>query len=370
MGPSQFIAALKQGKTGAAYFLRGPDRFLQEECRKALVASIPPEARQWCLAEVEFEPGRLRHELEAADQMPMLGARQFFFFSDPEDFKHAGDDDVEALRAYLDKPSPFATLVFAAAEPDRRRRFIQLLEKKAELVEMRPLGRADAAAWVKEHLADAGVAIAPDLAEEVAAKFEASPDTRGESKAAGVNLLWLRTELDKLLTAKPGQQRLEAEDLELIVAFREEHEIGKLLRAIAQRQCGEALDFLRSLLRSKVAETLLLWSVGDLFRQALRAAAAPGYGRVSMPYRGGRGGSRPGNPYSTFEVAQVAVKNYSREELLQGLRAVRRADIGIKSSWKDSRILLEVLVWQVIAGKATAGESVLGEEIPVPSAEG
>jgi DNA polymerase III delta subunit len=366
MGPTEFIAALRKGKAGDAYFLRGPDRYLQEECRKALVNSIPAEARLWCLAEIEFQPGRLQQELEGADQMPMLGGHSFFLFSDPEDFKHATDEDVEALRAYLERPSSFATVVFAAAEPDRRRRFIQLLEKKAELVEMRPLARREAAAWARDFLHQAGVEIAAELAEEIAGKFETSNpsgDGRAEAKPSGVNLLWMRTELEKLLTARPGMKRLEPADLDLIVAFREEREIGKLLRALAQRKCAEALEFLRALLASKVAETLILWCIGDLFRQALKGGSRQLAGA-------GRGGwSRPSNPYSTFEIAPLTARQYSREELLQAMRAVRRADLGIKSSWKDSRILLEFLVWQIVVGKTPVSEAAVGDEVPAPSAE-
>jgi DNA polymerase III delta subunit len=101
MRPTEFITALRKGLAGAAYFLRGPDRFLQEECRKAVVNSLPADARPWCLAELEFAAGQLPHALEGAEQMPMLGGHNFLLISDPEDFKQAGDEDVEALRAYL-----------------------------------------------------------------------------------------------------------------------------------------------------------------------------------------------------------------------------------------------------------------------------
>lgn len=368
MRASEFLATLRRGKAAGAYFLRGPDRFLQEECRKALVNSIPAEARQWCLAEVEFQPGRLQQELEGADQMPMLGGHSYFLFSDPEDFKHATDEDVEALRAYFERPASFATVVFAATEPDRRRRFIQLLEKKAELVEMRPLARREAAAWARDFLGQAGVEITAELAEEIAAKFETSHDSRAEAKPPGVNLLWMRTELEKLLTARPGMKRLEADDLELIVAFREEREIGKLLRALAERRCGEALEFLRALVASKVAETLILWCIGDLFRQALKGGFGFRAGGGPARYGAGRAGwSGPANPYSTFEIAPLAARQYSREELLQAMRAVRRADLGIKSSWKDSRILLEFLVWQIVVGKTPVTEAAVGDEVPTES---
>ena len=350
-----------QGPVGPAYFLRGPDRFLQEECRKAVVNSIPADSRQWCLTELEFAAGELAHALEGAEQMPMLGGHNFLLISDPEDFKAAGDDDVEALRTYLERPSPFSTVIFLATEPDRRRRFIQLLEKKAQLVELRSPNREDAADWAQQFLRQAGVELTPGMAEEIAARFENSPDSRSGAAPSAVNLLWMRTELEKLLTARPGIKRVEASDLEAIVAFREEREIGKLLRAMGERKCGVALATLRDLLASKVAETLILWCIGDLFRQALRGVST----------YGNRGGwSRPSNPYSTSEIAPLTQKNYLREELLQAMRAVRRADLGIKSSWKDSRILLEFLVWQIVVGKGDAGEMAPSGEIPMAAAEG
>ena len=47
---------------------------------------------------------------------------------------------------------------------------------------------------------------------------------------------------------------------------------------------------------------------------------------------------------------------------------MRRADLGIKSSWKDSRILLEFLIWQIVTGKESeaVGESVEGVA-PLPA---
>lgn len=355
MRPTEFIATPRKGKFGPVYFLRGPDRLIHEECRRALIASVPAEARSWCLFEIEFQPDRLLRELEGAHQMPMLGGRSYLLFSDPEDFRHASDDDLESLRAYLEAPSPFATVVFAAIEPDRRRKFIQLLEKKAAVVDIESLGRQEAAAWLGDFLRQAGVEIDADLAQEITAKFESSPDSRSGEKA-GVNLLWLRTEIEKLLTANPAAQRLERTDLELMVAFREEHQIGKFLRALAERKCGAALEHLRALVASKVAETLLLWCIADLLRQALRSGPGAGYGRQ---------GWYGANPYATPVMAPLMLGKYSRDELLRSLRLVRRADLGIKSSWKDSGILLEFLVWQIVIGEG--GESVpsIGEALPV-----
>ncbi len=347
MRPTEFIRQVTSGKPGAIYFLRGPDRFMHEECRAAVLHAVPPEARAWCLAEVEFESGALARQLDNAHQIPMLAGHSYFLFSDPEDLRRAGDEDVEALEAYLKKPSACATLVFAAVEPDRRRKFIQLLEKKTTVVELLPPDRHEAAHWLEGYLRRAGVAIEPELAEQVAARFEDRPDPRRETKP-GVNLLGMRTELEKMLTARPEAKRLGESDLEHIVSFREDHEINKLLEAIAERQLDRALERLRTLLASKEPEALILWSIGDLFRQALKCTTTAGRGYGSGYgggfYRSGKG--------STFEIAQRAAKRYSPEELGQALRRTRDTDLAVKSSWRDSRVLLEILIWQVTVGKA------------------
>jgi len=350
MDPTHFIASLEKGRAGLTYFLCGPDRFVHEECRAAILRSVPPEWRAWCLAEFEFKPGELTRELELADQMPMLGGHTYLLFSDPEDFSHAADEDYEGLEKYLAYPSPHATVVFAALEPDRRRRFIQLLEKKAQVVEMLPLARREAAVWLRTYLRRAGVEISPPLAEAVAAKFERENKSTGATRQAAVNLLWMRTEIEKLLTAKPETKQVERSDLEAMVTFREEHEIGRLLAAMAERDFGQALGHLRALLASKESETLLLWCIGDLFRQALKASSAAGYGR-GTPYAGAW--SRSSNAFSTYEIARQALRTYSRDELALALRLVRGADLRAKSSWKESRLLLETLVWQIIAGRGS-----------------
>jgi DNA polymerase III delta subunit len=358
--PKDFLAALAQGKPGPAYFLKGPDRFLHEECRTAIIESIPAGLREWSLADIEFKPGELRHQLENAFQMPMLGVRHFLLFADPDDFRHADEADQKSLAAYLAKPSPFATLIFSAYVPDRRRSFIQTLEKMTQVVEMNPLGAKDAAAWLKHYLEKDGFAIQPELAEAIVARFVMGSDRSGKG-ASGVNLVWLRTEIEKLITARYGSKRIEREDLDIIFAAREEHEIGKLLMAVADRQVNRALQTLQVLLSSKEPETLLIWCLGDLFRQALKSAPAAGYARP--------GWNHGGNVFSTFDIAPHALKAYSRQELLRALHLVRAADINIKSSWKDSRVLLETLVWQIMAGSGTGLTSVMVTESPGPLPE-
>jgi len=161
-----------------------------------------------------------------------------------------------------------------------------------------------------------------------------------------VNLLGMRTEVEKLLTAKPGVRNWQESDLDQIVSYREDHEIGKLLEAIAERQLTPAIERLRALLASKEPEALILWSIGDLFRQALKNTAPRG------THPGGSAGwYRPAGRSSTFDFAQRALRRYSPQELGLALRRTRDTDLAVKSAWKDSKILLEILIWQVTVGR-------------------
>ena len=161
MRPTEFITALRKGPVGAAYFLRGPDRFLQEECRKAVVNSIPPDSRQWCLTELEFAAGQLPACARRRRADAHVGRPQF-----PAHFRPGGFQVKRATRMWKrcartwSVPRPFSTVVFLATEPDRRRRFVTLLEKKAQLVELRSPDRREAADWVEHFLQHAGVEIA------------------------------------------------------------------------------------------------------------------------------------------------------------------------------------------------------------------
>ncbi|MGH9406092.1 MAG: DNA polymerase III subunit delta [Terriglobia bacterium] len=361
MRAAEFLALLEKGQLAPVYYFRGPDGFLHEECRSAVIDSLPKETREWCLTEIEFKPGLLHRHLEGAYQMPMLGGRSILYLADSEDYERASEEDVEALSAFLKNPPTFSTTIIAAREPDRRRRFIQLIEKGAPVVEMAPLAAREAGTWLVGYLKKAGIRIQPSLAESVAARFEAGAESSVRARgSAGVNLLWLRTEIEKLLVARAGASEIAESDLDIVRAPREEHEIGKLLNAIAGRQLSAALVLLRDLIASKEPETLLLWCVGDLFRQALKVPPGPAR---SAPW------ARAANPYATFEIAPRVQQTYAREEISRAIRFVRAADLAVKSSWKDSKIILEALLWQIMAGKDVETPPATWDPAAIPAIE-
>ena len=322
MTPKQFVDRLRRGDWAPVYFFWGEEVFLHQKCRQELLKALPEEAHAWGVHSLEWRAGELAGVLDQASQMPMGGPRNLFLIRDPEDFSQAKEADYEALKAYLRQPPLFSTVVFMAEEPDRRRRFITLLFKQAEVVEMCRPEAAEVVRWISRLLQDQGVVIDREAAEELTENF-------------GRNLLWIHTELEKLRLSRPEQKRITVRDLESLVSLVENHEVTRLLRSIAERESRKALLQLAHLIRSHEPELRLLWHIGHLFRRSLSLNNYPG-----------RYPARPGREADL--LPQIVAKNYSYQECLQALRSVHEADLEIKSSWKETYLHLEFLIWKII----------------------
>ncbi len=351
MTPKQFIQTIHNDPSSwaPAYFFVGEEAFLHDRCRRELFRALPEEARSWCLTSVEWKSGGLPSVLEQAFQMPMVGPRNLFWIRDPQDFGQATEEDFESLKAYLKEPPPFSTLVFAAQAPDRRRRFVTLLLKQAEVVEMRRPEPHERVRWVGALLRDQQIDMDHEAAEALAEIFDG-------------NLLWIQTELEKLRAAKPGLDRITVEDLKYLVSLAEDHEISKLIGYLADRDGGGTVVQLNRLLRSNEAELKILWYIGNLFRRSL---AAGGEGGRRSAYSSRRG-------FGADLAAQNAAKSYSHSERLGALRAIHEADLDIKSAWRDTQLRLEYLIWKIVgkrdqsATKTASGTASGGERGALP----
>ena len=294
MRSTEFITALQKGQVGAAYFLRGPDRFFQEECRKAVVNSIPADSRQWCLAELEFAAGQLPPRWKAPSRCPCWAGTIFCSFPTRKTSSKPATRMWKRCAATWSAPPPFRRWFLSPRSRTGGGASFSCSKKKLQLVELRSPDRREAADWVKQFLAEEGVEIAAGLAEEIAGKFESSQDSRSAGGPSAVNLLWMRTELEKLLTARPGLRRVErcgpggagrvsrgARDRQ--AAARHRSSASAPWRWLHCGSCWPA----------RWRKRLILWCIGDLFRQALRG----------VPSYGNRGGwSRGANPYATSEM--------------------------------------------------------------------
>jgi DNA polymerase-3 subunit delta len=199
---------------------------------------------------------------------------------------------AEELEAYIERPEPLATVVFAAGALDASRRLVKLLRKHAEVVTCGVLDSPqEAARWIQQRLAQDGLGI--------------------DQKAVGVLIQMtgldqgrIRAELDKLALYAAGERQVTVAHVrDVVTPPNEPGEDFALGRAIwngdaptALREVGAALDT----------------------------------------------GAQPPMVLGQIRAATIRLKPDARAR--RGLDAVFQTDLALKSSGSEPRYLLERLV--------------------------
>jgi len=214
----------------------------------------------------------------------------------------AADAEQERLEAFVKNPPPHATVVFVCGSLDQRRRLVKLLLKEAQVVDCGTIAdAADAERWVKARAERDKVPLEPAA-------------VRTLVERAGINIVRLRSGLERVMLYAMGQSKISAEDVRQVVPATGEATNFGIANAIEQNDAAEALREL----------TLAL-----------------------------DGGAQP-----FFLMGQLrwVAEKMPRARLKAAIDAVFRTDEAIKSSGGDPKVLLERLVVE-LCGPAKAAPS-------------
>ena len=221
--------------------------------------------------------------------------------------------DLDALTDYLQAPSPSTTLVLVASDVDRTRRAGKALFKHAAVVECWGLkGEKNpryvdfrAAARAAEQLVRKAVAESGQQIEPAAARLVA--------ERAGVDIVRLRGDLDRLLLYAAGRPKITLADAQEVVSAETAQDDWAVTTAIQNRNRVEALRQLALALDAGAVPYMIVGQLGWFVREKL-ALADP-------------------------------------RRLRGAVEALFRTDLDLKSSGGDARVLLERLVVE-LCGKA------------------
>jgi DNA polymerase-3 subunit delta len=214
--------------------------------------------------------------------------------------------DLDALGDYVQKPSPTTTLVLVACDIDKTRRAAKTLLKHATIVEAWGLkGERNprfvdfrAAARTAEQMVRKAVAEAGQQIDPAAARLVA--------ERAGVDIIRLRGDIERLMLYAVGKPKITLADAQEVVSPESSHDDWAVTSAIRNRNAGEALRQLALALDAGAVPYMILGQLGWFVRDKL--------GEVD-PRR-----------------------------VPAAIEALFRADLDLKSSGGDPRVLLERLV--------------------------
>jgi DNA polymerase III delta subunit len=318
---------IKSGKTGPLYLLEGDD--LQSRHDLALeFANVVDEGIQafnvqsFYANEATNAAGReelIGSLLSNARTLPMMAPRRVIVVHEADRLlapKRAKEEDdlpppaavpgkkarkvattpAEELEAYIEQPEPMTTLVFVSGPLDANRRVVKLLRKHADVVDCGSLHDArEAAVWITKRLEKDELTIEPKAISLLLA-------------TTGLTLGRIRPEIEKLLLYAAGESTVTVAHVKDLVVPQEESEgTFALMEAVQNANAARALREVSALIDSGVQPPVILGQ--------LRAA--------------------------TIRLRPDRVKN--------GLEAVFKADMAIKSSAGTPQYLLERLVVELCA---------------------
>ena len=346
-------AAAGQGQLRPGYVLAGDEVFLLDRCRAAVLkAFVPQELRDFCLSDLDLTTTSIFEVLDRAQTPSLMAPFQVIFVRNVRQLytRGAKKEEFAALDRYFRSPNPQALLLFVAdfvripadarrMDMDDKNRYERLTETLGEhcgMVELARVNEEDAMRWVVSTAQEAGARLEPDAARELV-------------DALGADMMLVNSELDKLLLYTSGRGRITLGDVETMVLAAKQRSLYELTDAISAHDRVRALALLQGLLNSSDAgeDAAIghLYMLARTFRQMLVILEKNVRDSRAIWQALWQGFRIP--PFAADDLIRQARRFKNRRELTRALRLVARADLELRSSPPDKRLVLERLVYEL-----------------------
>ena len=346
-------AAAGQASLRAGYVLAGDEIFLLDRCREAVMkAFVPADLKDFCLSDLDLSSTPIFEVLDRAQTPSLMSPFQVVFVRNVRQLytRGAKKDEFAALDRYFRSPNPQALLVFIAdflripadarrMEMEDKSRFERLNETLGEhcgLVELARVGEEDAIRWVVATALEAGNRFEPDAARELV-------------DSLGADMMMIASEVEKLLLYTHGRGKIALGDVETMVLGAKQRSLYELTDAISARNTVRALALLHGLLNSSDAgeDSAIghLYMLARTFRQMLVILEKNVRDQRAIWQALWQGFRIP--PFAADDLIRQARRYKSRRELTRAIRLVARADLELRSSPPDKRLVLERLVYEL-----------------------
>jgi DNA polymerase-3 subunit delta len=365
---ARFVAEIEAaqagtGKLRAGYVLAGDEIFLLDRCRATVLkALVPADLRDFCLSEFDLTSTSIFEVLDRAQTPSLMAPFQVIFVRNVRQLytRGAKKDEFAALARYFKSPNPQALLLFVAdflripsdarrMELDDKNRYERLTETLGEHCGMVELARAneeDAMRWAVATAQQADTRLEPDAARELV-------------DALGADMMLVASELEKLLLYTLGRGKITLGDVETMVLSAKQRTLYELTDAISARDRVRALALLQGLLNSSDAgeEGAIghLYMLAKTFRQMLVILEKNVRDSRAIWQALWQGFRMP--PFAADDLIRQARRYKSRRELTRALRLVARADLELRSSPPDKRLVLERLVYELASEPKAAASA-------------
>ena len=361
-------AAAGTGQLKPGYVLAGDELFLQERCRSAVVkAFVPPDLKDFCLSDLDLSSTSIFEVLDRAQTPSLMSPFQVLFVRNVRQLytRGAKKEEFAALDRYFRSPNPQALLIFIAdflripsdtrrmdmEDKSRFERLNETLGGHCGVIELARVNEEDAMRWIVSTAQEAGTRVEPDAARELV-------------DALGADMMCISSELEKLMLYAVGRGRITLGDVETMVLSAKQRSLYELTDAISSRNRARAIALLHGLLNSSdgAEDSAIghLYMLARTFRQMLVILEKNVRDQRAIWQALWQGFRLP--PFAADDVIRQARRYKSRRELTRALRLIARADLELRSSPPDKRLVLERLIYD-LASEARPESSFLSAQL-------
>jgi DNA polymerase III subunit delta len=354
-GVERFAAEVAGPARKAGYVLAGDEAFLYERCRKAaLDALIDPGLREFSVSDLDLAETSLFEALDRARSPSLMAPVQVIFIRNIKTLytRGAKKEEFAAVADYFRSPNPQALVVFVAdhihipadtrrmdlQDKDKYERLRETLGEHCGMVELARVDEADAVKWLQAEAEREGTTLDPEAAREMA-------------DALGADMMMLASELEKLVLYTAERQRITLGDVETMVLAAKQRSLYELTDAISLKDKARALNLLQGLLNSSDAgeDAAIghLYMLARTFRQMLIISEKNVRDSRAIWQALWQGFRMP--PFAAEDLIRQARRYKTRRELMRAVRLVARADLELRSSPPDKKLVLERLVIDLCA---------------------
>ncbi len=383
----RFLAEVCGEARRPGYVLLGDEAFLYGMCRRGVLDSlVPGDLKDFFLHDLDLATMSVFQALDLAQTPSLMAPFQVLFLRNVRTLYGRGQkkEEFAAIDEYFSRPNPQALVLFVAdhlalpqdlrrmemQDKERAERIRETLGEVCGIVELQRVADEDAVRWVQREAQAKGVEFAEDAARELV-------------DALGADMLSIASELEKLLlyasapaatnspragsvtaSAAPADTVVGLADVETMVSAAKQRSLYELTEAISLKDAPRALALLSGLLNaSEGGEDAAIghvYSLAKTYRQMLvlnekQVKDQRAMWQVLWP------GFRVA-PFAADVLIAQARRYRDRSELTQGLRWIARADLELRSSPADKRLVLERLVLRLAgAFEAERGKTERGQ---------
>ena len=355
--PSRALEIIQAGRLSAGYLLLGKEIYWRDQIIEALRKALGTDQVAMGIAEFDLRGDSLSRVLEAASERSLLSPRQLLIVRNAQSLssRHRGEGEgsparrgkgsqqPEELSAYFRDPNPDSVLVLEMMDVDldsddwREREKVQSrLEAFGSLCDVVLLAApslGEALQLVREEAAARGLTISPEAAERLVTDWNR-------------DIGRIRMELEKLSLFDPDKTRIEAADLNLWSGVAAGAPSLPLIEAIGSGDARKALEALGEVERTGRYPPLVLLEVTRYLRQLILLKES----KVRDPRQAANvlWGARLPAPQGYLPSLLEQARRFRGRSLLQALPLAYEAEVALRSSPPEDRIIMERFVLQLM----------------------